>query len=159
MKLNMGCGNDYKEGWINLDSRKNIRADVLHNLNKFPYPFKNNYFSEILASHVLEHLDDPIGTLKELARISKNNSKITIRVPHAYSYANATDIQHKTNFTENSFSENHIVEYELTDLKLVESKFCFPVNKWKKLIPFKKYLKIFFNGVYDDIQFEFVVKK
>src|SRR3989344_2876489 len=116
MKLNMGCGNDYKEGWINLDSRKNIRADVLHNLNKFPYPFKNNYFSEILASHVLEHLDDPIGTLKELARISKNNSKITIRVPHAYSYANATDIQHKTNFTENSFSENHIVEYELTYL-------------------------------------------
>ena len=35
-KLNLGCGEDYRKGWINLDSRDNIRKDIKWNLNKFP---------------------------------------------------------------------------------------------------------------------------
>lgn len=158
-KLNFGSGKDYREGWINVDIRKNVKSDVKHNLDKLPYPFKNNEFEEVLMSHVLEHLNDPIRTLKEIIRISKNNSKIIIKVPHAYSYANNSDVQHKTNFTENSFTKEHLEEYELEELKLEKVEFLFPVNKWKKLIPFKKYLKIFFNGIYDDLYFEFKVVK
>ena len=64
-------------------------------------------FDEILMKMILEHLDNPIKVLKEIIRISKNNARLIIIVPHAGSYANFTDIQHKTNFTENSFPVVH----------------------------------------------------
>ena len=113
----------------------------------------------IVANSVLEHLQYPIKALKELTRISKNNAIIKILVPHANSYSNISDLQHKNNFTENTFCEESLREYELEELELIKKKFAFKENQWKKYIPFKKYLKIFFNGIYDNILFEFKVKK
>ena len=159
LKLNLGCGEDYKKGWINVDYRDNISIDLKHDLNKFPYPFKEDTFDEILMKSVLEHLENPIKTLKELVRISKNNAKITILVPHANSYGNLSNLTHKTNFTENSFTSSLLKEYELENLELLKREFVYDQNKWKKLIPLKKFFKIFLNGIYDDILFEFRVKK
>lgn len=156
--LNLGSGGDYKEGWINIDCRNNVKLDVKWDLNKYPYPFKENTFDEVLIRHVLEHLENPIRVLKELIRICKNDAKITIFVPHAISYANLSDIQHKNNFTEHSFTKKHLKQYDLEKLKLTEQEFIFK-NKWKKYIPFKRYLKIFLNGIYDDLFFELTVKK
>ena len=68
MKLNIGCMDDYKEGWINLDYNKNIKADVYHNLNNIKYPFDDNMFDEVLASMVLEHVDDVKKVIMELHR-------------------------------------------------------------------------------------------
>ncbi|MEO0254131.1 MAG: class I SAM-dependent methyltransferase [candidate division WOR-3 bacterium] len=81
-KLNLGCGNFKKEGYINLDYNKDVEPDVIHDLNVFPYPFEDNEFDLIEASHVLEHLDDPFKVMRELHRITKNNGLIIIRVPH-----------------------------------------------------------------------------
>jgi len=157
-KLNLGSGDDYRGGWTNLDCRNNVKLDIQHDLNKFPYPFKKDIFDYILIKHVLEHVDDPIKLLQEMTRICKNNAKIKIFVPHATSYANFSSIQHKSNFTENSFTETQCKGYDLEKLKPLKTKFIFK-NKWKKYIPFKKVLKIFFNGIYDDLFFEFEVQK
>ncbi len=108
---------------------------------------------------VLEHLRNPIAILKELIRISKNGAKITILVPHATFYGNFSGLQHKNNFTESTFSEKRLKEYELEQLKLLKTEFIYKNNKWKKFIPFKKYLKIFIKGIYDEILFEFTVNK
>lgn len=156
-KLNLGCGNEYLRGWVNLDLI-NVKKDIKHDLNKFPYPFKDNFFEEVLMRMVLEHVDNPIKTLKEIIRISKNKAKITIIVPFAYSYAFVTDIQHKTAFTENSFNPELLEEYELESLVLKKKEFIYK-NKWKKYIPFKKILKILLNNIYDDLLFEFEVRK
>lgn len=156
-KLNIGCGSDYKEGWVNVDLI-GVKKDVKHDLNKIPYPFKKNTFDEVLMKMVLEHLENPIEVLKEIVRISKNGAKLIIIVPQADSYANKTDIQHKTNFTENSFNKALLKEYELENLELEKIEFIYK-NKWKKYIPLKKALKIFLNGVYDDLLFEFIIKK
>ena len=158
-KLNLGCGEDYKEGWINIDVNKNYKADIYSDINIFPYPFKNNEFDEVYASMILEHLDNPILALKELSRIPKQNAIIKIIVPHATSYSNLGDLQHKFSFTESTFEKNLLIEYGINNLVLINKKFLFENNKWKKLIPFKKYLKIFFNGIYDDILFKFKVIK
>jgi len=158
-KLNLGCGKDYRQGWFNVDCRRDLKTDFVHNLNKFPYPFKDNFFSKADLKMILEHLRNPIKVLKEMQRICKNNALVKVIVPHANSYANKTDLQHKTNFTENSFSPELLDEYGLKQLKLVKKDFLFPTNKWKKIIPFKKYFKIFFNGIYDDLFFEFKVVK
>ncbi len=86
MKLNLGCGNKLLKGYINLDKFNYYKCDITHDLEKFPYPFKNDSANEILLSHVLEHLgqqpDTFINIIKELYRICSNNALIIISVPH-----------------------------------------------------------------------------
>ena len=101
--LNIGCGKNYRKNWINLDLHSK-KAEVIHDLNKFPYPFKDNTFEHILAAGIMEHLDNPLKTMKELWRISKPNGTIMIKVPYFTSYTAWVDITHKRPFTYNSFS-------------------------------------------------------
>jgi len=37
--LNLGCGN-FKIGDVNVDIDKRCKLDIVWNLNKFPYPFR-----------------------------------------------------------------------------------------------------------------------
>lgn len=81
-KLNLGCGEFKKKGYINLDFSPQVKPDIIHDLNKFPYPFKDNEFDLIESDHVLEHLENPFEVMKELYRICNMGGKIIIRVPH-----------------------------------------------------------------------------
>ena len=105
--LDFGCGNRKKEIpeaiVIGLDQFKLPGVDVIHNLNKFPYPFNNNEFDEIICDDVLEHLDDVIKVMEELWRITKKSGIIKISVPHFSSDNYYTDITHKHPFSSRSF--------------------------------------------------------
>jgi len=81
-KLNLGCGEFPKEGFINVDYFSNSTPDVSHDLNKIPYPFDDDHFELVEADHVLEHLTDPFGVMGELRRICAPGATIHIRVPH-----------------------------------------------------------------------------
>lgn len=120
-RLNLGCGSKYKKGWVNLDfSDKDtygtkIRADVYHDLNKFPWPFKDNEFDEILIEHTLEHLQDLSKIMKEMTRITKENGLIIIIVPHFSCYIAYRDPTHIHNFTLDSinyFKGNNKIVYK-----------------------------------------------
>ena len=86
MKVNLGSGSKILKGYVNVDKFQYYNPDVVHDLEKFPYPFKDNSIDEILLSHVLEHIgqnpDVFNNIIKELYRICKNNSIVDIRVPH-----------------------------------------------------------------------------
>jgi SAM-dependent methyltransferase len=81
-KLNLGSGNDYLAGYVNVDNNIHCRADVVHDLNSYPYPFNDHEFDEIFTDHLIEHLDDPLDFLQEIYRISKDGAKIVIKCPH-----------------------------------------------------------------------------
>lgn len=81
-KLNLGSAGRKKEGYVNVDWLSLVKPDVEHNLNVFPYPFKDNEFDLVEATHIIEHLDRPFDVMKEIYRISKPNAKIVIKVPH-----------------------------------------------------------------------------
>ncbi len=87
MKLNLGCGSNILEDYINLDKFDYYNPNIVHDLEVTPYPFEDNSVDEILMSHVLEHVgQDPNifnNIIKELYRICKNKSIIDIIVPHA----------------------------------------------------------------------------
>ena len=63
-KLNFGCGTRIMKGYVNLDIVKHKGVDVVHDLNKFPYPFKNGEFDEIYARFILEHLGDLVKVMR-----------------------------------------------------------------------------------------------
>ena len=81
-KLNLGCGQFKKDGYINLDVSPLSGADVTHDLEEFPYPFNNGTFERIELDHVLEHLSDPFRVMAELNRILQPGGTVSIRVPH-----------------------------------------------------------------------------
>ena len=81
-KLNLGCGIDYREGFVNADFHSHLKVDVEYDLNQLPYPFADDEFDYILASHVLEHLDKPFWVMRELHRILKPGGVLHVKVPH-----------------------------------------------------------------------------
>lgn len=106
--LELGAGkNPYiggkNEKVIHLDIKKFPHIEVVHDLNIFPYPFKKNEFDEIIARHVLEHLDDLTKVMKELWRILKPSGILKIWVPYFASPSAYTDLTHKHFFTLKSF--------------------------------------------------------
>ena len=86
MKLNLGCGFDRRDGYINVDNQRFCEPDTLADLEVFPWPFETSSATEILLSHVLEHLGEKRDTylkiIQELYRVSAPDAVIKISVPH-----------------------------------------------------------------------------
>ncbi len=82
VKLNLGCGERKKEGYINVDWKSELDPEVVHDLNTIPYPFSNGSIDLVEADHILEHLDRPFFIMQELHRILKRGGVLKIKVPH-----------------------------------------------------------------------------
>ncbi|MEA3398687.1 MAG: methyltransferase domain-containing protein [Patescibacteria group bacterium] len=124
-KLNLGCGQNKKKGYINLDWNKLTNPDIYHNLNFIPYPFCDNSFDLIEAEHVLEHLDRPFDVMKELHRILKPGGILKVKVPHFSrgfthaEHAHGFDITFPLYFNKNFTRSGYIgVDYSLKKLSL-----------------------------------------
>jgi predicted SAM-dependent methyltransferase len=102
--LDLGCGNQKKKGAIGIDINPDTSADIIHDLNTFPYPFEESTFDEIYADNVIEHLDNVLMVMEELHRISKPNGIIVIKVPYFRSRYAYIDPTHKHYFTVASFT-------------------------------------------------------
>lgn len=82
MKLNLGCGKDFREGWINADAwapRVDIRCDI-----REPLPFDDGTFSEIYASGILEQIgpnEQFRDAMNECHRILMPGGRMTAVVP------------------------------------------------------------------------------
>tara|TARA_B100001964_G_scaffold58945_1_gene66833 strand:- start:86 stop:646 length:561 start_codon:yes stop_codon:yes gene_type:complete len=95
-KLNLGCGEYKKHGYVNVDNYSVSNPDIRHDLDDFPYPFDSDIFDLVEADHLLEHLEEPFNVMKELHRITKAGGQIRIRVPHfSRGFAHA---EHKCGF-------------------------------------------------------------
>jgi predicted SAM-dependent methyltransferase len=102
--LDLGCGNRKKEGAIGVDINPDTNADVVHDLNTFPYPFDDSMFEEIYADNVIEHLDSVLKVMEEIHRISKPSARIVIKIPYFRSRYAFIDPTHKHYLTVESFS-------------------------------------------------------
>jgi autotransporter strand-loop-strand O-heptosyltransferase len=82
VKLNVGCGNDIKPGYINIDYLNNKRGVDL-NADLMYLPFKDNCVDEIFMSHTLEHVGiyGVPKTLIEFNRVMKKGAKLVLKLP------------------------------------------------------------------------------
>lgn len=80
LRLNLGCGEDIRPNWVNVDNRPGCGANRLHDLNR-ALPWDRGAAREILLCHALEHVVSWDQLLDECARVLAPGGKITIRVP------------------------------------------------------------------------------
>lgn len=83
VKLNLGCGANHLEGWVNIDAVASFNPDLLHDLTR-PLPFEDQSVDEILAEDLLEHFDKYMRcvVLYDWARVLKPRGMLTLRVPN-----------------------------------------------------------------------------
>ena len=81
MKLNIGCGNQYQKGFINIDAYNKSVADITTNLENLEY--ESNSVEHIQAKQLIEHLGyfKTIYSIAEWFRILKPKATILIETP------------------------------------------------------------------------------
>ena len=82
MKLNLGCGRNLMPGWVNVDVMP--PADLLTDLNA-PQLGEENSVEEFRASHLIEHLHDPLAMMQECWRVAKPDARFCIWCPYGSS--------------------------------------------------------------------------
>lgn len=86
MKLNLGCGYNKAEGWINVDKYATCSPDLQVDLEQTPWPFETSSVDEILLNHTLEHLGESssvfLAMMVEIYRVCRNGAVVQINVPH-----------------------------------------------------------------------------
>lgn len=81
LKLHLGCGQVYIDGWTNVDMESD-KADIKIDLRR-PLPFDNNTVDFIYSEHFIEHLNVKEGVvfLSECYRILGNGGVFRISTP------------------------------------------------------------------------------
>lgn len=105
IKINLGCGKEPTEGYVNLDWIDGPGVDVVHNLFKYPWPFKDNSATNIKAIDVLEHMppDTSIKFIEECHRILQPGGELFMTMPHYESKNLWIDPTHFRGYDEKSF--------------------------------------------------------
>lgn len=102
--LDIGCGNRKRAGAIGIDINPRSDADVVHDLDQFPYPFQDSSFDEIYMDNVIEHLSNVIAVMEEIQRISRHGAMVKIIVPYFRAKWAFIDPTHRHFFTVDSFT-------------------------------------------------------
>jgi SAM-dependent methyltransferase len=97
--LDLGCGAVKTPGAVGLDISPDTAADIVHDLNVFPYPLEDRSFDQILLQDVIEHIGDPIRMFEELHRIARPGARIQLRTPHFSSVLAYGDPTHRHYFS------------------------------------------------------------
>jgi SAM-dependent methyltransferase len=127
--LDVGCGMRKRPGAVGIDMNPRSNADVIHDLNLFPYPFTDNHFDEVICDNVIEHLDDVLKVMEEIHRVAKPDAPVTIIVPFFAHRQASTDPTHKHFFGVHSFdyfvegTDNASFRYSTVRFELVSVEF------------------------------------
>jgi len=138
VKLNLGCGNDIKTGYINIDKYNNTgQVDLKCDLNALP--FLDGSVDEIYTAHVFEHieLNDVYGVLEEWERALCLGGEIVMRLPNleveVNNWLNAPDDRkwfevHRIFGSQSHPGNTHYNGHNANSLKMLVERFNFEVT-------------------------------
>jgi hypothetical protein len=89
--LNLGCGHNTMGGWINIDVRDDVGADVVFDLNTCStakLPLGDETIDGFYMCDVFERIRDPFSLMQELYRVAKPNAKLVIRCIYRFGNEN-----------------------------------------------------------------------
>ncbi len=139
MKIHLGCGKDYKEGYVNIDTSSEVNPDKVWDLEETPLPFKEDSVEEVVAYHVLEHVKNFIPLMHDLRRICKKGARIHIKTPFYSSWGQFNDpthVRYFSPFTFNYFKKgtySHEVGAKEDMFNVKKVRINFAIGRAKKL--------------------------
>lgn len=82
-RLNLGCGSQKIKGYINIDSEKNVKPDLVHDFVRKRLPFKDGEVDEVVLFHTIEHIRKLYhgSVFKEIHRILKPGGLLIVSYP------------------------------------------------------------------------------
>lgn len=103
--VDLGCGTRKHDGCFGVDVTQYEGVDHVQDLRFTPLPFVDNQLAAVYSSHFQEHLtfDENIYIFNEVYRCLKPGGIFDVIVPHAMSYAQVSDLSHKSAWTEDTF--------------------------------------------------------
>jgi SAM-dependent methyltransferase len=87
-----------------VDFNARSQADIVHDLNVFPYPLRDGEFDEAVLDNCLEHLDNVIRVMEEVHRVVKPGGLVKVIVPYFRSTWAFIDPTHRHFFSIDSFA-------------------------------------------------------
>lgn len=127
MKLNLGCGNKRKEGFLGVDRYPCEAVDILANLED-RLPFDENSVDETFLDNVIEHINDIPALMKEIHRISKHGAQIRIITPHfanMSSWVDPTHVHHLSYFSMDHFEKSDVAHYTGGGFHIIKKQLSF----------------------------------
>ena len=101
--LELGCGFSKTPGAYGVDIIAGSAADLIHDLDVFPYPIADSAWDRIICRDVLEHVADFVRTMEEIWRIGSPGAKVEVNAPFMSSVNYYSDPTHRRAFTSRSF--------------------------------------------------------
>ena len=105
IRLNIGCGYNHKEGYINIDNRSEVNPDLVCDVLK-GLPYNNDSVDVVMAHDFLEHIPigHTIGVIDEIWRVLKPGGVLDSYTPDAAHGQGAfQDPTHVSFWVENSW--------------------------------------------------------
>lgn len=83
VRLNLGCGRDVRQGWVNVDARVMPGIEVVTDFDCEPHlPFADGQVGYSEGSHVIEHLHHPLPFMEELWRVTRGGGCAVFACPY-----------------------------------------------------------------------------
>ena len=172
--LDIGCGNNKFRGnpgdiVIGIDRIKFKNVDIIYDMERFPYPFKDKVFDKVVMSHSLEHVTrhdrKNIKIIEEIYRILKDDGILEVKVPigigfyQSPEHKNYVGVWYWTYFSKDSpysTAKFELIEYEI--IKLLRVRIIRPLlNRLYKINPLVIERLINFSGL--DAEVKYVLRK
>lgn len=101
--LDVGCGGNKTPGAFGVDLYPFPGVDLTHDLDRTPWPLADNQFDRIVASHVIEHLQDPVAFMNEIHRVAKPGAVVELVTPHFSNRCAYADPTHRRALSARAF--------------------------------------------------------
>lgn len=127
VRVNLGCGNEVREGFLGADLYPCEAADLLCDLTR-SLPFGDSTVDEFLLDNFIEHVPDIPALMKELVRAARPGASITIITPHftsASSWRDPTHVHHLSVFSLDHFAKDSVRHYIGAGVRIVRRRLSF----------------------------------
>lgn len=127
VKLNIGCGNKRREGFVGIDKYPCAAADIVCDITT-GIPCGDDTVDEVIMDNVIEHILDIPAVMREVHRVCKHGAKVTIITPHfssLTSWRDPTHIHHLSYFSFDHFAKENTRHYMGCQFEVVNRRLSF----------------------------------
>jgi cephalosporin hydroxylase len=82
VKIDIGCGQNKREGFIGIDVALGPQVDYVLDIERDQLPFEDNSVDYVFSNHTFEHITSPQNILREIVRVCRHNALVEIWTPY-----------------------------------------------------------------------------